>query len=219
MESLLDRSLESLKGIGPYYQKKLVKLRLKTVRDLLRHFPSRYEDFSNLKKINEINVDDVCSVFGRLEKVKTRKSFKKRLFITEATLSDQTGQINIVWFGQPFLMRSLKAGILVIVSGKVTQKPTSAGSYGQRYAEGFGKASAVKDNKIFFQSPVFEVVSRSADKLEDAKIHFERLKHTGGLIPVYPETKGLTSRGIRFLVKPAIDASKSLPDFLQSSVV
>ena len=219
MESLLDRSLESLKGIGPYYQKKLVKLRLKTVRDLLRHFPSRYEDFSNLKKINEINVDDVCSVFGRLEKIKTRKSFKKRLFITEATLSDQTGQINIVWFGQPFLMRSLKAGILVIVSGKVTQKPTSAGSYGQRYAGGFGKASAVKDNKIFFQSPVFEVVSRSADKLEDAKIHFERLKHTGGLIPVYPETKGLTSRGIRFLVKPAIDASKSLPDFLPRSVV
>ncbi len=204
----MDKLLESLKGIGPYYQKKLVKLRLKTVRDLLRHFPSRYEDFSNLKKISEVNVDEVCSVFGKIEKIKTRKSFKKRLFITEAVLTDQTGQIGVVWFGQPFLMRSLKAGILVIISGKVAQKPASAEGYG-----------AARDKKIFFQSPVFEVVSRNADKLEEVEIHFERLKHTGGLIPVYPETKGLTSRGIRFLMKPAIDASKNLSDFLPRSVI
>ncbi len=211
MDSLLDKSLESLKGIGVYYQKKLVKLRLKTVRDLLRHFPNRYEDFSNLKKINEVVIDEVCSVFGKIEKIKTRKSFKKRLFITEAILTDQTGKIDVVWFGQPFLMRSLKAGILVIVSGKVTQKPASV-----RQLTDYGVA---RDNKTFFQSPVFEVISRSADKLEEAEIHFERLKHTGGLIPVYPETKGLTSRGIRFLIKPAIDASKNLPDFLPHSVI
>lgn len=197
MESLLDKSLESLKGIGPYYQKKLVKLRLKTVRDFLRHFPSRYDDFSHLKKINEVSADEVCSVFGKIEKIKTRKSFKKRLFITEAALQDLTGKIDIVWFGQPFLMRSLKSGILVIVSGKVVQK----------------------DNKIFFQSPVFEVVSRNSEKIEEAEIHFEKLKHTGGLIPVYPETKGMTSRGIRFFIKPVIDAAKNIPDFLPASVI
>ena len=196
-ESLLDKSLESLKGIGPYYQKKLVKLRLKTVRDLLRHFPSRYEDFSHLKKISEVSSGEVCSVFGKIEKLKTRKSFKKRLFITEAVLQDETGSIGIVWFGQPFLMRSLKKGILVIVSGKLAER----------------------DKKIFFQSPVFEVISRNASEIEETEIHFEKLKHTAGLIPVYPETKGLTSRGLRFLLKPAIDVGKNLPDFLPRSVI
>lgn len=207
-ESLLDKSIENIKGIGPYYQKKLDKLRIKTVRDFLRHFPSRYDDFSHLKKINEVSVDEVCSVFGRIEKLKTRKSFKKRLFITEAVLQDQTGKIGIVWFGQPFLMRSLKAGILIIVSGKVAGKPASAKSYG-----------AARDNNLFFQSPVFEIVSRNAEKVEEAEIHFEKLKHTGGLIPVYPETKGMTSRGIRFFIKPVIEAAKNSPDFLPNSVI
>ncbi|OGY38725.1 MAG: ATP-dependent DNA helicase RecG [Candidatus Brennerbacteria bacterium RIFOXYC1_FULL_41_11] len=197
LNSLFDKSIEELKGIGPYYQKKLKALRIKTIRDFLRHFPSRYEDFSQLKKISELEADGVCSVFAKIEKIKTRKSFKKRLFITEAVLKDETGEVPVTWFGQPFLMKSLKAGVLVIVSGKVVSK----------------------EDKISFQSPVFEIVSRDQEEFESAEIHFEKLKHTAGLIPVYPETRGMTSRGIRFFIKPVIEIAKNQSDFLPRSVV
>ena len=163
LNSLFDKSIEELKGIGPYYQKKLKALRIKTIRDFLRHFPSRYEDFSQLKKISELEADGVCSVFAKIEKIKTRKSFKKRLFITEAVLKDETGEVPVTWFGQPFLMKSLKAGVLVIVSGKVVSK----------------------EDKISFQSPVFEIVSRDQEEFESAEIHFEKLKHTFHSSTVY----------------------------------
>ncbi|MEW5805394.1 MAG: ATP-dependent DNA helicase RecG [Patescibacteria group bacterium] len=191
-------SVEELKGIGPYYLKRLTKLGIKTIRDLLWHFPVRYEDYSDLKKISEIKTEGICSALGKIEKISTRKAFRKRLFITEAVLYDKTGTIDIVWFGQPYLKRTIPEGAIVIVSGKVQKK----------------------DNKLFFNNPVYEVIYRSAPaSVSEEEIDFSQLKHTAGLIPVYPETRGLTSRGIRFLIKPLMEKAKKLPEFLPEPVL
>jgi ATP-dependent DNA helicase RecG len=194
----LETPVEDLKGVGPYYIKRLNKLGIKTVRDLLWHFPTRYEDYSELKKINEIKSEGIYSVLGKIEKIKTRKAFRRRLFITEAVLYDKTGTINIVWFGQSYLTKTIPEGAVIIVSGKVQKK----------------------DTKLFFSSPVYEVIFRSAPaSVDEQEIDFASLKHTAGLIPVYPETKGLTSRGIRFLMKPIVGKAKNLPEFLPNNVL
>jgi len=166
-ESLLDKQIESLKGIGPYYQKKLVKLRLKTVRDLLFHFPSRYDDFSNEKDIAGVFPGETVTVRGVIEKISVHRTFRKRMALTEAVLRDETGKIKAVWFNQPFLAKNLKEGFLVRLSGKVAKGPGGA----------------------YLQNPSYERVGASA-----------RAIHTGGLVAVYPETRGITSRWLRYLV-------------------
>jgi ATP-dependent DNA helicase RecG len=58
-----------------------------------------------------------------------------------------------------------------------------------RMANFSGKVSLSREGEIYFSNPSYEVIHEN-----------EKAKHTGRLVPVYPETKGLTSRGIRFIM-------------------
>lgn len=64
-----------------------------------------------------------------------------------------------------------------------------------------GKVS-VRDDELYFSNPTFELTRG------------EPLRHTAGLIPIYPETKGLTSKGLRYLVKPILQVLPPLEDFI-----
>lgn len=173
----LNQSIESLKNIGPAYLKKLQKLGIKKIKDLFFHFPHRYDDFSNLKKINEIKIDEEVTIEGKIKKISSKKTFKRRLSITEALVEDKTGLIRAVWFNQPYLVDTLSQGTLVSLAGKVKQN---------------------KDG-IFLSNPAYEKVSG------------DELKHTRGLVPIYPETEGLSSRWLRFILYPLL--KKNLNDF------
>lgn len=63
---ILSQSAQFLKGVGPKKIKSLNNLNIFTVRDLLFYFPHRYEDRSNLKKINKISVGSVETIRGRV---------------------------------------------------------------------------------------------------------------------------------------------------------
>ena len=72
----LSTPIEKTPRIGPQYQKKLSKLGIKTVSDLLFHFPHRYEDFSNLTPIDQIKPDEKVCVQGKvldIQNIVTRK--------------------------------------------------------------------------------------------------------------------------------------------------
>lgn len=97
----------------------LKKLGIRTARDLLFHFPSRYEDFSNRKNISEIAVGEVVSIQGRIQKIKNLFLPGRRLTITEVIVEDETGRIKAVWFNQPFLTKNLKEEDIVSLSGKL----------------------------------------------------------------------------------------------------
>lgn len=189
---LLSDSISQISGIGPRHLKYLEKLGIHTVKDLLWHFPFRYDDFSKIKPISELTVNEKVSIVGTITKINLRRSWHKKMFIVEAKVADDTGIINVIWFNQSFLLKTLAVGTTVSLSGLVKQK---------------GK-------QLLLSSPTYEIISQQ--KLE--KNFFKDLKHTGRLVPIYPETKGLTSRTLRYFIQFALknvsNLNETLPNFL-----
>jgi ATP-dependent DNA helicase RecG len=118
----LNSSISQLKGVGKVISNKLYKLDIETVEDLLYYFPWRYDDIGETQKISQLMIDETASIQGEIELIQNKRSFKKRLNITEALISDDSGTIKVVWFNQAYLSRNLKAGDSVSLSGKLEEK-------------------------------------------------------------------------------------------------
>src|SRR3989344_3535404 len=99
----LDTELSKIPEIGLKFIVKLQKLGIRTIQDLLRHFPFRYEDYSKIVTIGELAVDQSATIQGRVHQLATRRTWKKNLLITEAIIVDDTGGIKAVWFNQPYI--------------------------------------------------------------------------------------------------------------------
>jgi ATP-dependent DNA helicase RecG len=172
----LSTPIEELPRVGPQYQKKLKRLGIKTVGQLLFHFPHRYDDFSNVLPISEIQPHQKVSVQGKIQEIRNIRTPRKRMVLTQAKIEDNTGTIQVIWFNQPYLTNTLKKGDFLFLAGKMNQK-------------GSGK---------YLSSPAYEKIPNESDfKNSD-------LTHTGRLVPIYSETEGLSSRWLRFVIKPLL---------------
>ncbi|HXF44008.1 MAG TPA: ATP-dependent DNA helicase RecG [Candidatus Paceibacterota bacterium] len=178
--------LSEIHGIGPRFIFKLKKLGLTTVRDLLRHFPTRYEDFSQIYPIKDLEPGQEATIQGVVKEIGGRRTWRKHLYIVEALISDESGSIRAVWFNQPYIKNVLHPGRIANFSGKVT----------------------LSGEEIYLSNPTYEVLSE-----------YRETKHTGRIVPVYPETRGLTSKGLRFLIKPVLDDLEELRDFIPHEVL
>ena len=114
----LNTAIGSLSKVGKTTAQKLHRLGIFTVRDLLHHYPFRYEDYSKVVPINDLKEGESVTVLGVLELINNRR-IRNRRIITEALLSDESGSIRAVWFNQPFLTKNLKTGDKVFLSGVV----------------------------------------------------------------------------------------------------
>lgn len=119
MSLSLQTPIEKLPQIGPAYIKKLHKIGIETAGDFLFYFPFRYDDFSEVKKISEVELGEIVSVHGKILDIQNIRTWKRKMNITEALIEDDSGAIKAVWFNQPFLIRNLKRGASVSLSGKV----------------------------------------------------------------------------------------------------
>lgn len=179
----LKTPLSGLPGFGPVYLTRLKKLFITNVGDLVRHFPFRYEDLSNVKKIAGLVDGEVATVRGQVWETQTIRT-RAGKFLTKALVNDGSGSIDAVWFNQPYLSKSIKVGVSISLAGKVT----------------FYKS------KLTFTAPDFE--------LGDSQ------NHTGRIIPVYPETDGLSSKWLRHklsLVLPQV--LSNLPEYLPNEII
>lgn len=117
----LETPISRLDRVGLATARKLKILGLETVEDLLWHLPFRYEDYSLQGKIETLQAGQMVNIVGTVELLQNKKSPRRRLNITEALISDETGQIRVVWFNQPFIVRNIKVGDKISLAGKVSE--------------------------------------------------------------------------------------------------
>ncbi|MFZ5365239.1 MAG: ATP-dependent DNA helicase RecG [Patescibacteria group bacterium] len=114
-----DQSIERLHRVGKTTVKQLEKLGLYTLQDLLFNFPFRYDDFTSVRSIADLAPNEMATIKVKIDLIANRRSPRQRKNITEAVVSDDTGQLNVVWFNQPFLAKILPVGSEVYLAGKV----------------------------------------------------------------------------------------------------
>jgi ATP-dependent DNA helicase RecG len=178
----LQQSIKDAGKLYKLYAKRLEKLNINTLEDFLYHIPFRYEDYSKISKIKNIKPLETVTIQGTVAKINQQftKNFKK---IQKITVSDGTGEIEVVWFNQPYLTKIIKVGDKISLSGKI---------------DWFSR-------KLTMQSPEYETFNISNNI------------HTGRLVPVYPETKGVSSKWLRRQVYKILQNNKNnfteyLPD-------
>ncbi len=190
----LKTPLSQVAGIGPGYIWKLKKLRLETVEDLLYHFPFRYDDFSNIKPATDAKIGEVVTLQGEIWSIKNIFT-RSRKVLTQAIFNDGTSPLTLTWFNQSWLTKQIQTGDRLQVSGKLSKYK----------------------NKLSIMMPRWEKLAN------DALIPKATL-HTGKLVPVYPETLGLSSKWIltkisQLLPKIAQQIIDPLPDFIKGKML
>ncbi len=98
--------------------KAFAQMGIRTVRDLLTHYPRRYIDMSRTATIATAPIGEACTITAHVHEVKL-KTPKPRLSLTEITLVDSTSTLIVTCFRQPWLADKLSVGERVAVSGKL----------------------------------------------------------------------------------------------------
>lgn len=172
MNLSFDTPVAQLPLVGPIFARRLKRLEIKTAEDLLYHFPFRYEDYSVISTLASLQPGETVTVCGTLETIKneyTRHGKK----IQKAQISDGTDSLPVIWYNQPYLVRTLRPGQKVNFSGKIDL---------------FG-------NKLIMEVPDFELIRYNPDGSALETIH------TGRLVPIYPETSKVSSKWLRSRLK------------------
>lgn len=115
----LQDSVSSLPFVGPTYEKKLEKLGILTISDLLHHIPHRYLDFSKITKIVDLKIGEVVTTIGTITSIRNQPTKSGRL-MQIGQIEDNTGKITVAWFSQPFLTKMLFPGSKIAVSGELS---------------------------------------------------------------------------------------------------
>jgi ATP-dependent DNA helicase RecG len=107
-----------LKGVGPVRALRLAKLGIVTVEDLLTHYPRKYYDRRNFARIAELRPGEEACVSGQILSAAKKRIGPKRSMVT-AAVGDDTGILQVVWFNQDYLMKQLKPGNSIVMSGEL----------------------------------------------------------------------------------------------------
>ncbi len=171
----IDTKLEAVGFITPTYIKRLKKLKIETIEDLLKHFPSRYEDLSTIAKVKDIQKNifqfqnQIVTIKGTAKNPVMRNTYSngRPFCIVEANIEDETSNIKCVWFNQPYILKTLLDNKEFFVSGKIN----------------------IKNHKITLSSPELEVYKTNKTPV-----------HTARITPIYPETYGVSSKWLRYAI-------------------
>lgn len=170
--------IEELSRIDAKQRQALQKLGIKTIRDLLYYFPSRYGDTAEFVNIDTLAKGASATVFGKVSGLKTSKGFRSHIAMAEGWVEDDTGRMKMVWFNQPYIAKMISDGSLVRVEGKVSER----------------KGLPAQAGELYFSNPKIERVPKIPLGVGSSLFGEDGAAHS--LYPVYPETAGVSSNWI-----------------------
>ena len=110
--------ITDLKGIGAKRAEQYARLGIETIGDLIWHLPHRYDDFSRVRLIADVEEGESLSVVANLRGFSTRRfAYKKE--ILQGVFSDGSGTIRTTWWNQSWLKNRLTTGKTYRLSGVV----------------------------------------------------------------------------------------------------
>lgn len=175
----LTATIASLSRLSPLHAEGLKRLHLETLGDLLRHFPTRYADIREETHISQAIKDSQVTIYGVMEKVSVKRSFRGHVPMTEARIVDDTGIMRCIWFNQAYIGKMYPDGTKVKVAGRVHEDSRG----------------------VFLSNP-------SIERLLTLPEHGDSLFSTSAqpefLTPIYGETKSVSSLYLNTLIKKAI---------------
>ena len=191
MDQPLDEmSIRYAKGVGPKRALLLEKLGIRTIEDALWVLPWRYEDRSVISSMVTLVPGEKATVAGVIDRTTLRRIPRRNMTLVSVFVRDGGGSVEAVFFNQPYLEKTFQPGMRVVLSGLV-----SVGSRRRTHWQ--------------MRNPQFEI----ADPEEDL------LLHVGRIVPVYHETKGLTSRHLRWMLHTLLDEyQEQLQDILPRGI-
>jgi len=123
----LEESVETLRGVGPTLARRLARIGLETVGDLLWQRPRRYEEPVPSKRICDLFGDEEAAIEVVVRSVSSRR--RGRLRILTARVADETGEIKASWFNQPWLEEKLAPGLPIRLRGRSNRYGFAVSSY------------------------------------------------------------------------------------------
>jgi len=144
----LSSKVTVLRGLGPARAAALQEAGIDTLRDLLWDLPYRYVDRGSLRALGSLEMRGfeaqeagLVTVLGTIQDLRQSTTRVQRMALTEVLLADETGNLRLIWFNQPYLGRTLKVGDRLLVFG-----PLAVGRHG-----------------LEMRGPQFELMERSGD--------------------------------------------------------
>jgi ATP-dependent DNA helicase RecG len=177
--------------VGTGYAKRLGIIGITSVDDLLHHYPFRYDDLSLMTTVSGLQAGEKVTLNGQIVSI-TNTYLRSGKTLQKAVFSDRSGTINVTWFNQPYLIKSLQNKPHVSLSGKIIlyrSHPT-------------------------LQSPQYETIV--SPRIPNPESRIPNI-HTGRLIPIYHETYGISSKWLRARIKPLLDRLDQSIDWLPQS--
>jgi ATP-dependent DNA helicase RecG len=170
----LTTSLTYIKGVGPARAAMLEAKGLSTVEDLLAYVPSRYEDRSNVKAVNELAPGEMATVIAEVRSASLSGFKRRNLGLFEASFTDRSRGILVAkWFHSGYLADRLTPGKKVALYGKVEF---------DNYA-----------GQLSMLHPEIEDLSEGDDAAEAAL-------HLGRVVPVYEAVAKINPRAVRTIM-------------------
>ncbi len=188
----LSSPITDLKGIGPAKASVLKKLGITHARDFLFSFPRKHEDFSQVTPVKDLQIGKQLTVRGRVKKVKSDWGFqgKRRLLRIYVDIADETGTLHVTWYNLRFLANQLTPEREIYVAGTI--EPFKFSEKGLEFA---------------MRSPSMEFVDKEGERT-----------HTAAITPIYSETKGVSSRFIRYYIRQLLPLLGAIPEYIPEDI-
>lgn len=168
--------------LRPEQKRALTKLGIRTIRDLLYHFPARYENAGSTGTIAGATAGSEVTLYGTVRKPDIRKTWKSRRPVAEAWLEDASGKIKMMWFSQPYIAKTLHDGMVVKVSGRV----------------------AGEGAKIYLANPAIDKSPIAPEEIHDS-LFTKGTEVVDTLYPVYAESQGISSLWITHAIRKVFE--------------